>query len=912
MLTLRPAFETGDRLELIEQVTRQAPPAPRSLDRRIPRDLETIVRKAMAREPVDRYAGAGALAEDLRLYLADRPILARRASTVERAWRWSKRNPLPAALTASVAVLLTALAAGGTWAAWTFAEKAETESHLRADAIEAQGVATAKAKEAQDRANDLERSDYVHKVSLAYREVLNDNVSLAEYLLFSCPARLRGWEWHYVMRLCNLDRLTYQGHNRSHFRSVNRLAISPDGAWIASGSGVAWTGGSSKDSVVVRVWDTDSGRDRLTLEGLTGAVQDIAISPDGKLIAVGGGHYDWPKIDSWLTLRDASTGRPLQAKPPRVEGATVTSVAFLPPHGRTLVAGYDVPDKKDAAGFVALYDTATGEERGRFDGPVGGVSSMAVHPDGHRIAIAGRGPIEVWDIQTRTRTRTLLGHDNWVYALAFNRDGKLATGGWDQSIRVWDPDSGTLLGMFHGHKGFIYGLAFSPDGRSLASASEDRSVRHWDLASGRELASFHGHGHFVFDVAFHPDGRRIASCGMDQTVKVWDVKTNRPVTIRAHNGWVSGVAFRPDGRRLASESKAEDVGAVYGEPLMADGQVRVWDPETGEEDGTGRGYAHIADAAPGPSGKIRVRYAVSPDRSRYAICSPTGEVNVYDAGTRRHVSRLFGHTMQVVNVAFTPDGSRIATASSDRTIRLWDPETGEEVFTLQGHTAGVTCLAFSPGGHGNRLASGGIDYTVRFWDATPLAPEVLREREATWIAFNLYVRMPLKEEVIEHIQADPELDETTRAAALAAAERLGMQFNRLRNSIRELVFDPGRGRDEYTRALRRARALAEHHPEDPTVLSALGMALFRTGSYREGLAKLQEADAGFSKAGPNQTPSNLAFLAMAHHRLGQVPEARARLAQLRTLMKTLPEAGNPILQSLFHEAEALIDPKATK
>src|SRR5262249_49033087 len=155
------------------------------------------------------------------------------------------------------------------------------------------------------------------------------------------------------------------------------------------------------------------------------------------------------------------------------------------------------------------------------------------------------------------------------------------------------------------------------------------------------------------------------------------------------------------------------------------------------------------------------------------------------------------------------------------------------------------------------------------------------------------------EEVIEHIRGDLELDETTRAAALAAAERLGMQVNRLRNSIMEVARDPSRGREDYSRVLRRARALVETLPEDPPALSALGIALYRVGEFRESLAKLKEADERFSKAGPNQTPSNLAFLAMAHHRLGQVAEARTRLAQLRTLLRTFPQSDNPVIQSFF-------------
>ena len=93
LLTLRPAFDEPNRARLIEQVLHDEPAPPRQARPAIPRDLETIVLKAIAKEPARRYATAEQLAEDLRRFLADRPILARRISPAERAWRWCRRNP---------------------------------------------------------------------------------------------------------------------------------------------------------------------------------------------------------------------------------------------------------------------------------------------------------------------------------------------------------------------------------------------------------------------------------------------------------------------------------------------------------------------------------------------------------------------------------------------------------------------------------------------------------------------------------------------------------------------------------------------------------------------------------------------------------------------------------------------------
>jgi serine/threonine protein kinase len=136
LLTLRPLFEEPNRGKLIKRVTHELPPAPRKLERSIPRDLETIVLKAIAKEPRQRYASAEAMAEDLRRFLADRPVKARRISAPERLWRWGRRNP---ALAVSLSSLFLVLAIGciGMTLLWRRAERQRnfaTEQRARAEA----------------------------------------------------------------------------------------------------------------------------------------------------------------------------------------------------------------------------------------------------------------------------------------------------------------------------------------------------------------------------------------------------------------------------------------------------------------------------------------------------------------------------------------------------------------------------------------------------------------------------------------------------------------------------------------------------------------------------------------------------------------------------------------------------------
>jgi len=143
LLTLRPMFEETDRTRLLRQVAQEDPPAPRKIDRSIPKDLETIVLKAIAKEPADRYAKCADLAEDLSRFLADRPLATRRISIWERFRRWVRRNPVIFGLLSAVVCSL-AIGLGATCWQWRRAVNAlgETERFAK-EATEKSTIAQA-------------------------------------------------------------------------------------------------------------------------------------------------------------------------------------------------------------------------------------------------------------------------------------------------------------------------------------------------------------------------------------------------------------------------------------------------------------------------------------------------------------------------------------------------------------------------------------------------------------------------------------------------------------------------------------------------------------------------------------------------------------------------------------------------
>ena len=727
LLTGRPPFRGATALETLEQVKSAEPVPPSRLVPGTPRDVETIALKCLQKDPARRYASAGDLAEDLWRFLDGRPIVARPVPFWERGIKWARRRPAIAALISAVLLLLTSLLGGGVW---SYAEinrsLTKAESLAQAEA-KAKALAQEQTKIANQRAEDLAWEDYINRVDRAYREVQDDNVALAEDLLHGCPVERRGWEWHYVKRLCHPERLSME----APAGSLSAIAFSPDGRLIATGSGGQFYRG--KGGSTVEFWDRETGQRLPTLHRTENVVWGLAFSPDGTDLALGGTN---PQVE----VRDAHTGAVRWSKhEPTLPQAM--SIAFSP-DGKALAVGFGQYSQQEAF-QVKVYEVETGRETAAFPGPRGGVNDLAFHPDGRHLAVAGAEVVEVWDVGAPKRVRELRGHSKWVYGVAYSPDGKwLATGGWDRTIKLRDAATGEEKLTLFAHDGFVLDLAFSPDGGALVSTSEDRSVRLWEVPSGRPLGVLHSHSDFVQAVAFAPDGRELASGGLEGTMKVWDRRSSFPVVFGGHTGWVGRLWYRRDGRRVVTAPMAHQVAGET---------TKGWDPSTCELDPalTGIDPDKLGDeylpptvfppdygpprAVTSPDGKLIVRVwagaveRAMADRSKdYAKNS----VEVLDAKSGHVLHTLIGHTAEVRGLAFSPDGRRIATSSWDRTIKLWDPDTGREVFTLRGHTAGLLVVAFSP--DGRRLVSGGIDFTARVWDATPLPADILRAQDARY------------------------------------------------------------------------------------------------------------------------------------------------------------------------------------
>jgi serine/threonine protein kinase len=178
LLTLRPAFDGGERQVLLRQIEEREPTNPRSMDARIPVDLETIILKAIAKEPTHRYSSAGELSEDLELFLSGMPILARRATSMNRLRRWARRNPVVTGLMTVLFLVLVTLAVVGPIGAYRYKRIAMEKDANRKDLQEILDLALTRTAE--------EAARQPHLYSLQ-RELLENATAYYEKLLDRNP-----------------------------------------------------------------------------------------------------------------------------------------------------------------------------------------------------------------------------------------------------------------------------------------------------------------------------------------------------------------------------------------------------------------------------------------------------------------------------------------------------------------------------------------------------------------------------------------------------------------------------------------------------------------------------------------------------------------------------------------------------
>ena len=462
--------------------------------------------------------------------------------------------------------------------------------------------------------------------------------------------------------------------------SVLALAFSPDGTRLASGS---------KDKTV-RLWDTFTNNELVTLREHTGWTNALAFSPDGKMLASG-------SSDKTVQLWDAATGAHLATLTKHRRG--IAALAFSP-DGRTLVSG-------SLDGTIRFCNTTT-----RTLLPIhltehtDWVKSVSFSENNTTLAsVAFNGIITFWDLKTSQKTgEQTVGLRDFLLASAFSPDGT-------KLVSV-----GAISATFH-NIGF---------GKVVTTRYPDHLVRLTDVRTGSELATLRRTVGGINDegnMTFSPDGKRVAFHSPGN-IHVWQTETAEVLTISLleQNHENRRELFNDKAmihRRIMLEEVTSLVFSSDGKKLVSGtmgGKVQMWDAETGTALAPLLAGQNLDDKEGHNNFTLTYRNPISA-----LAFSSTGALLAVGIGQK---IRLFGSSKQprlkgapygeTRSLVFSPDDTVLVAGLINGRIELWDLATGEKTTTLNGHTQAVETLVFSP--DGKTLVSTGRDGTILIWD----------------------------------------------------------------------------------------------------------------------------------------------------------------------------------------------------
>ncbi|MFO0901305.1 MAG: protein kinase [Pirellulales bacterium] len=729
----------GSVERLVAQIVQDDPPAPRRLNGRVPRDLETICLKCLEKDPAARYATAAALADDLERYLNGETIVARPVGRLEHAWRWCKRSPTRAGFLA----LLILVAVVAPLLGWR-----ESRSYRQAVAQQ----------------RDLRARLYAADMEAGMRAWLDGVVPEVErYLDLWRPGAheedLRGFEWYYLWRNCQRGRSAPTFNTNGE---LTTLSFTPRGE-LAAMSGDQW-----------RLLDSATARLLRTVPLPIGDNHWV-MSFDGTMVGAFGKADDGsPWVRLWKMFPDQR--EIAVVRPP----AEIQQLTFSP-DGSLLVAG-------DVNGVVRCWQTTSGRQahelkvgrEGRALSTMGYFRSslIALSHDNRRLAVVtNHSDISLWSLAEGRELIALAGHGDECSALAFSHDDSLlATGGYDYSVRIWRAADGHPVRTLAGHKDWPSVVHWSPDDRFLASASDDNTIRIWELASGKEVDLLIGHRDNIASIALSPDGRSLASySAYDGLIKIWrlDGRGDR-ATFIGHHSVISALAMTSDELTLASGDQSGEIhlwdlktGDQRRKPLhdndssclqilfsrdgrwllgaFVDGAGLAWDtrdwsvrqrfqvgidwkasPLALTPDGhllvmTSDGLLHVRELGsfqesfqlrlPEPAAKS---FVLSPDGKTLASYHEGGSLELTEFPSGRSMGRLATSLGEIVTLVFHENSRLLASVCFDGRIQLWDVASRQQHGTTMNHGPEAIEASFLPGA--NRLITCSRDQSLRLWD----------------------------------------------------------------------------------------------------------------------------------------------------------------------------------------------------
>jgi serine/threonine protein kinase/WD40 repeat protein len=913
LLTLTPAFPGNDRQELLRQIAFDEPRLPRQVNPAIPVDIETIVLKAMEKNPAERYATAQELADDLQRFLKDEPIRAKRATLVQRLRKWAIRHkPVVATAAAAVAVILL-LGVVNLAISYKLLDqeqgrtkeqrdqaleaKAKARERLR-DSLIAQAQAGRLSGLAGQRFKSLEALTEATRITRELGGGEEDILKLRnEAIACLCLPDLR--------RRPEYDRYTAEQTGGVLDSQLQRYAV----------------GDGQGDIIIHRIpGDQEIAR----LQGPGVRASSLVFSPNGQFLAAvyprdaegkRGQVFVWDLKRCQVVLRlPPEIADPYLVWSPddrrlgALHHSPIREIALYDVEAHKEIQGistvpfyataFDPNGKRLAilapAGQVQIRDVETGRVLDHFQFPVD-AKRLAWGCDGRflvasyaepRLQING-WPIYLWDVPAR-RMKILEGHRNTVIHVAFSHAGNLlASNGWDGTIRLWNPWTGKEVLRTEGDWG---GPWFSHDDHFLQVGVGWSGVQHcWEVRSGREFRQLYTPTEKTLSlggIQFSPDGRFLAATCSDG-VRLWDVASGK------HAAWLSpdtagSFSFDPSGKYIVTRGSVGN----YRWPLSlevyeTERRLRIGPPEKipAENPTTGRRDRRV----PSPDGKwlvsssdkgVRVWDARSgkpvrdlTDKRAGLWFSPDGQWLVTssdqgylfwqtDSWTLRHEFPKAKDPEQIpAFVAFSTDSKLTALYCSAWDVRLIHLATGREIARLPNpEPCPLSTLTFNP--DGTQLAAPTRTQSIQLWDLHAIR-EQLRNMDLDWDLESYPARGPIQNSKPLEIQAD-----------------LGHMWNKEKYGL-IIAFFPFYAEAYYQRGLAHARVLKWRQAIDDFSMAVTLNSKHANAYYARELIGSSPADLGGGVGsidsalapGPNddyKTYNNLAWV------LATCPELRFR------------------------------------
>ncbi|MGH2413724.1 MAG: WD40 repeat domain-containing protein, partial [Microcystaceae cyanobacterium] len=339
---------------------------------------------------------------------------------------------------------------------------------------------------------------------------------------------------------------------------------------------------SGSEDRTVRLWSLDNGQCLKVFQGYTNTVFSMAFAqnPVGTHHLLASGYFD-RVIRLWNTKDGQSIS--FRGHIDAIRAVALSPLEVTGEMPMLLASGGGRADRT-----VKLWSVKDGQCLRTLSGHTNEIWSVAFSQDGQILASSSSDrTIRLWSTQTGECLRILEGHAHWVMSVAFSpipptplskggEGGILASASFDRTIKFWDWHTGECLQTLQGHQLDVCSIAFSPVESILASGSADRTVRLWDVNTGECLKVLSGHTALVWSVALSLDGKLLASGGFDQTVRLWDVHTGECLQVlQGHTNVFFSVAFVPQhGVNLSPSQFLASAGD--------DESIRLWDVETGE------------------------------------------------------------------------------------------------------------------------------------------------------------------------------------------------------------------------------------------------------------------------------------------------------------------------------------------